>query len=136
VTNSRNAGSTLPGQAVSYTVTVQNLSSVVAVPDTSFSYTLGAELGSISWTCSASNGATCPASGNGAPAHSIALPAGASVSYTTNATIGAGVTAGTTISTTASATVVAPYGDPTSANNTATVQFVVAGEGVFANGFE
>lgn len=136
VTNARNAGSTLPGQAVSYTVTVQNLSNVVAVPDTSFSYTLGAELGSISWTCSASGGASCPASGNGAPAHSIALPAGASVSYTINATIGAGVTAGTTISTTASATVVAPYGDPTSANNTATVQFVVAGEGVFANGFE
>ena len=136
VTHQRNAGPSGPGQAISYTATVLNQSSIINVPSTTFSYTLGAELGSVTWTCSASGGATCPASGSGAISHNIVLPAGGSVSYTINAVILAGTAPGTSVQTTAAANVIAPYSDPNTANNTVPVQFTVSGDALFANGFE
>ncbi|MGE4072769.1 MAG: zinc-dependent metalloprotease family protein [Lysobacterales bacterium] len=136
VSHQRNAGPSGPGQAISYSATVLNQSSLINVPNTTFSYTLGAELGNITWTCSASGGATCPASGSGAISHNIVLPAGGSVSYTINAVILAGTAPGTSVQTTATANVIAPYSDPNTANNTVPVQFTVSGDALFANGFE
>lgn len=136
VTHQRNAGPSGPGQAISYSATVLNQSSIINVPSTTFSYTLGAELSTVTWTCAASGGATCPASGSGAISHNIVLPAGGSVSYTINAVILAGTAPGTSVQTTATANVIAPYSDPNTANNTVPVQFTVSGDALFANGFE
>jgi hypothetical protein len=136
VTHQRNAGSAAPGDSISYTATVLNQSSVINVPNTTFSYTLGAELSNVQWTCTASGGASCPASGNGAISHNIVLPAGGSVSYTISAVILANTPVGTSVSTTASATVQSPYSDPNTVNNTVPVQFTVSGDALFANGFE
>jgi len=136
VTHQRNAGTSAPGQAISYSATVLNQSSIINVPNTTFSYTLGAELSNITWTCSASGGATCAASGSGAISHNIVLPAGGSVSYTINAVILASTAPGTSVQTTAAANVIAPYSDPDTSNNTIPVQFTVSGDAMFANGFE
>ena len=136
VTNTRQPGSTVPGQTVSYQVIVQNLSSVISVPTTAFTYTLGAQLGSVFGSCIPSGGAVCPPGGAGAPAHNISLPANSSVSYTITALILAGTPIGDTVTTTASATVQSPYSDPNNANNTASAQFVVGGDALFSNGFE
>lgn len=136
VTHQRNAGATAPGATVTYSVTVLNQSTVINVPNTTFTYTAGAELSNLQWTCTVSGGATCPASGNGAISHNIVLPAGGSVSYSISAVILANTPVATSISTTASATVQAPYSDPNTANNTVPVQFTVGGDALFANGFE
>lgn len=136
ISNVRTGGAVLPGQPITFQVTIQNLSSLISVPSAAFALTVTPQLSSVQWTCVPSGTATCPASGSGVPAHNIALGSGSSVVYQISAAVGAGTTVGTTVGSTATISVLAPYSDPTSANNTSTAQAQVGADGVFANGFE
>ncbi|ALN86916.1 conserved repeat domain protein [Lysobacter capsici] len=92
-----------PGGSAQFTVTYRNNTARPTVGDTtahdviaSLSDAVPAGLTFTSWTCTASGGATCPAaSGTGAIGGNANLPAGngaagGSLSYTINATLGAG----------------------------------------------
>ncbi|MGH8079907.1 MAG: hypothetical protein ACREP7_04980, partial [Lysobacter sp.] len=92
-----------PGGNVRFTVTYRNNTARPTVADTSahdavanLADAVPTGLTFVSWTCTASGGATCPAaSGSGAIAATATLPAGnaatgGSLSYQINATLGAG----------------------------------------------
>lgn len=92
-----------PGGTTQFSVTYRNNTARPTVGDTtahdavaSVSDAVPAGLSFTSWTCTASGGATCPAaSGTGAISGNATLPAGngaagGSLSYTINATLGAG----------------------------------------------
>ena len=116
VTKSDGQTAAVPGQAVTYTIVVSNTgpSSVTAATVTD---TLPASLQSATWTCSASAGSSCTASGSGSINDTVDVLAGGSATYTLTATVSAGAT-GTLVNT---ATVVsAGVSDPDLANNTAT----------------
>lgn len=136
ISNVRAAGAVLPGQPIAFQVTIQNLSSLISVPSAAFALTVTPDLSNVQWTCVASGTSMCPASGSGLPAHNVVLGASSSVAYQISAVVSAGAVIGTTVGSTATVTVLAPYTDPTSANNTSTAQTEVGADGVFANGFE
>jgi uncharacterized repeat protein (TIGR01451 family) len=71
-----------------------------------------------SWTCSASTGSSCPASGSGNIAVAVNLLSGGSVTFTVNATIAGGATG--TIANTATIAVPVGVSDPNPGNNSAT----------------
>jgi uncharacterized repeat protein (TIGR01451 family) len=118
ITKTDGLGTALPGNAVTYTITVTNAGPSAAAGAT-VADTFPAALTGVTWTCGASAGSTCGApsgAGNIAVASTI-LPAG-TVTFSATGTINPGAT-GTLANT---ATVTAPVGttDPTPANNTAT----------------
>jgi hypothetical protein len=135
VSNSNGVNTLLPGQVTTYTVVVTNTSAVVDVPAVQISQTLPVALLNISWTCTGAGGATCPASGSGAVATTIALPRGGSVTYLVRATVDAASVV-PSIAATVSASVVAPYADLNLANNSATDIDALLENLMFANGFE
>lgn len=106
-----------PGQAVTYTVTVTNLGPAdvagAAVVDD-----FPEELESCAWTCSASSGSTCAASGSGSLDDLADLTSGGRATYTANCTVAASAE-GVVVN---SASVSVPFGvfDPDPSNNTAT----------------
>jgi uncharacterized repeat protein (TIGR01451 family) len=76
-----------PGQPVTYLIVVRNLGPA-AVPSATVTDVFPASLTGVTWTCAASSGSSCPASGSGNISHTVALPlAGGTVTYTVNATI-------------------------------------------------
>jgi hypothetical protein len=133
--SSRTLGVPTPGQRLTWEVVVDNLSAV-GVASADFAFALPGSLTNVSWTCTAEAGATCPASGNGAPAHAIALAAGTGVLYLVGADVPAGTVVGTSLATTATVSVTTPYADSASANNSDTTADLVSGPRVFYNGFE
>ena len=80
--------------------------------------TLPATLTGATWTCVATAGATCAASGSGSINDTINLASGATATYTLTATIAA--TATGSLTNTATITAPATVTDPTATNNTAT----------------
>jgi uncharacterized repeat protein (TIGR01451 family) len=81
-----------PGEHIVYTVVVTNAGpsddSGVTVSDA-----LPAELGSVSWSCAATDGATCPhTSGSGDIDETVAMPEGSTVVYTIGGTVDQGAT--------------------------------------------
>jgi len=102
------------GGTIHYTVTVSNASSVAA-DGTIVSDPLPAGITSQTWTCAASGGATCTASGTGAVSDTIAtFPVGSLAVYTVTATVSA--TPPASITNTASTT--PPTGGLCTPNNT------------------
>lgn len=138
VSNARLPGPVAAGQPISYQLVLQNLSSVVAVPASTFALALSAPHTTITWTCSSSGTATCPApSGTGSPSATLGnLGPGGQLTYIVAAIVAAGTPSGTTLTSDATFSPVAPYSDPAIGNNTASVNTVLAGDAVFANGFE
>lgn len=90
-----------------------------------------------SWTCTATAGASCPASGNGHITHAVNLPSGGSVTYEITGTVAASASGSLTNSLTAAVTGI---DDPDPANNTATLTLEPETDGpddfIFADGFE
>ena len=119
-----------------YTVTVSNTSALIDVAGVTIAQTVPPELTDLSWTCSGSGGATCPASGSGAISQTLALPRGSSLTFLVNATIISTAATGSTVATSVSATVLAPHSDPSTANNNATDSNTVLAQALFSNGFE
>jgi uncharacterized repeat protein (TIGR01451 family) len=105
----------VPGDPLAYTLVVSNLGPNdalgAAVQDTFPSLT------AVTWTCAASGGATCSASGSGAINDTVNLPAGASLTYTATGMVPSALTGPLTNT----ATVTPPAGmlDPASGNNSA-----------------
>lgn len=135
VSISNGVGSLLPGQSTLYSVSVRNTSAFVDLPAVQISQTLAPELIAISWTCSASGGAACPASGSGPIATTLALPKGGEVVYQLSATLAPAASAAT-VSAGVAAQVSAPYADPNPGNDSAADVDNVLGDPLFRDGFE
>ena len=119
------------GQTFQYRVTVANagpLDSDGAVVATA----LDAGLANITWTCTATGGATCPAAGSGNLNETIDLPASGQAEFIIEAEL---IDGGPDETITSSATVTPPANppDPNPANNT---DQVTTRTGIFADGFE
>jgi uncharacterized repeat protein (TIGR01451 family) len=106
-----------PGTPIQYTIVVRqngpSAAGAAAVTDT-----VPAEITGASWTCAASGGSTCPASGSGNIATPVTLALGGTATFTLSGTVSAGATG--SLANTAS--VAAPGGvtDPFAGNNQAT----------------
>ncbi len=105
-----------PNELSTYTITVAN-NGPQAVTGATVSDVLPSALTNASWTCSASSGASCAASGSGNISDTVTLPAAGTVTYTLLATVDIGAS-GSVVNT---ATVTAPGGisDPNQSNNSA-----------------
>lgn len=124
-----------PGQALTYTLTVSN-GGPDAANGTTIDDAFPSALSGVAWTCAASGGASCPASGTGDIDTSVDLPSGGTVVFTASGTVAADAT--DPIANHATATVGAPTIDPNTANNTATVTTEpgAAPDRIFASGFD
>jgi uncharacterized repeat protein (TIGR01451 family) len=105
------------GAKTVYTITVSNPGPAGAVGAT-VTDAPPATLTNVTWTCAASNGATCTASGSGPINDTVNLPSGSSVVYTLTATVDPLATG--TVSNTATVAVPSGTTDPVPGNNTAT----------------
>jgi len=117
VTKTDHVTSASPGQAVVYTIVASN-PSAVAVTGATVGDTFPGTLTSVTWTCVASSGSSCGASGSGNILDTVNLLAGGTATYTVHATISP--SASGSLSNTA--TVAVPIGitDSNASNNSAT----------------
>ncbi|MEO5626180.1 MAG: hypothetical protein ABIQ70_09260 [Dokdonella sp.] len=123
-----------PGAPLQYTVAVNNAGPISSTGTTVVDTFPSAYSGAV-WTCAASSGASCTASGSGNIIDSANLPSGGQVVYTVNGTVIAGTTG--TLSNSATAIVHAPTTDPNPTDNTGTLDLMPAtSDVIFANGFE
>jgi uncharacterized repeat protein (TIGR01451 family) len=117
ITKSDGVTSYLPGQALTYTIVASN-AGPAAVTGATVADTFPPELTNVSWTCVASGGSSCPASGSGNLNAGVTLLSGGTATFT----VGTLVSLAATGSIANTAAITAPVGvtDPTPANNTAT----------------
>lgn len=110
--------SAVPGTSTTYTITVSN-AGPNNVTGAEVTDTLPGILSGASWTCTASLGSTCTASGSGSISDSsVDLLSGGTATYTVSATIAASATG--ILVNTASVVVPGTVTDPNSSNNSAT----------------
>jgi len=107
----------LPGQALTYYITVGN-DGPVDVTGAPVTDIFPPELLGVSWTCAATGGGSCPGSGSGALNELVDLPVGATVIFTVSATVDPGATG--TLSNTATVDPPAGIEDSDDSNNSAT----------------
>jgi len=122
-----------PGDAITYTMVVTN-HGTDAVPGEQVFSKLSPQLDGIAWTCVASAGAVCAASGTGDIQELVDLPAAGSVTYTIAATVAA--TASGEITSTAIVVAPAGYLDPNSIDDDAFDVDSVIDDRIFADGFD
>ncbi len=126
-----------PGDTTTYAVVVTNTSAIIDVAAVNIVQSLPGLLINVSWTCSGTGGATCPASGTGAVNQSLAMPRGSSLTFQVTATVNSpGGTPPPTIDTSVTATVQAPASDPNTGNNTAGDSNVLITDIIFRDGFQ
>ncbi|MEN5181362.1 hypothetical protein ABE501_16460, partial [Comamonas testosteroni] len=116
VTKSANVTTVVAGGTIVYTITVSN-SGVMPADNTAVSDPIPAGIASQSWTCTASGGASCSASGTGAISDTIAtFPAGSYATYTVTAQVSANppATIGNTVVVTPAAGTLCTPGNTTS----------------------
>jgi uncharacterized repeat protein (TIGR01451 family) len=118
------------GFPMTYTLTATN-NGAVAVSGATVTDTFPAGLDTVSWTCSASAGSTCPASGSGNIAASLILLSGGTATFTATGTLAAGTPS--PLVNTATIAPPAAVPDPTPANNSSTVSTVL-GNAAFNTG--
>jgi uncharacterized repeat protein (TIGR01451 family) len=107
------------GQPITYTIVVTNSGSGAA-PAASLTDTMPAQLTNVSWTCTATSGGVCAASGTGNISDTtLALPAGATATYVVQASIVSGTGNGSTVHS-ATAEITSGGSDANEANNTGT----------------
>jgi len=126
VTKTDSVTSVPQGGTVKYTIIVKNLGPS-AVTAATLTDPFPAQVSSVTWTCAASAGSTCPASGSGNIAASMNLAVNGTATFTATAT----ATGTGTISNTATATPPAGVDDPSgnssaTDNNTAIVVYGVS----------
>ena len=122
--------SILQGASVTYTVTVANSGSnaLSGTDSPTIVDTVPASLTGVAWTCAASTGASCDASGSGnINTSNVTLPANGSVSYTITGTLDPAAACGTSVGNSANADFSsgARFLDPDETNNTAAVNSTV-----------
>jgi uncharacterized repeat protein (TIGR01451 family) len=110
------------GYPLTYTITVSN-GGPASVGGATVTDNFPAGLSAVTWTCKATGGSSCPASGTGNIAALVSLLSGGSAEFVATGT----VLAGTPSPLLNTATVAAPAGvvDPSPANNSATLSTVV-----------
>jgi len=124
----------IAGDTLIYTITVSNAGPAVS-PSTTVVDVFPAQVLDVTWTCAASGGASCAATGSGMIADNVGLPSGSEVTYTVTGTIADGTTG--TVTNSATAVVGAPASDPDTSNNTASVDVSPAVDDmIFSDGFE
>lgn len=124
-----------PGQLLTYTLVVSN-AGPAASPNTTIIDTFPTAFTSAAWNCVPSGGASCNGSsgvGN-IVATNVNLPNGGAVTYTVNGNVAPGTTGMLINSVTAA--VGAPANDPSSANNTSSVEVAPLSDRIFADSFE
>jgi uncharacterized repeat protein (TIGR01451 family) len=109
--------SSVPGQPVSYTIVAGN-AGPSAVTAALLSDSPPASLSGVNWTCTASAGSSCPASGSGPISASVNLLVGGTATFTMTAQVAPDATG--TLANTASISAPAGVLDPAAANNAAT----------------
>ncbi len=117
VTKTDGQTTAVPGAPITYTMVVTN-NGPSNVTGATVADTLPADLVSPTWTCVASAGSTCPASGAGNISHTVSLPVGGTATYTVNATVSSSSTGN--ITNTITAAVPSGATDPIAINNSAT----------------
>ena len=115
ITKTDGASTSTPGGSVIYTIVASN-AGPSDVANATVVDSFGPDFNSCSWTCSGSNGGSCPASGAGNINASVSLPAGASTTFL--ASCGIDLDASGSLSNTAS--VSSSASDPVPGNNSAT----------------
>ena len=128
VTKTRSpSGNVGRGTVMTYTIAARNDTAGTVVGAT-VQDTVSADLTGVTWTCSASGGASCPAaSGSGSINQVVTLPKGGIITYTLTGTVSNAAAVPGTLSNTATLTVPATYTDSNTANNTATVTNPIVG---------
>ncbi|MBI2397661.1 MAG: hypothetical protein HYV17_07675 [Xanthomonadales bacterium] len=122
------------GQPLSYTIVVDNAGPAASATTTIVDLFPAAYLSPM-WTCAASSGASCPASGSGNIATNVVLPVGGQVTFSVNGTVAAGTTG--TLVNSVTAVVGGGITDPVGGNNTATANTGAATSVLlFLDGFE
>ena len=106
------------GDAIHYTITATNAGGGT-LPGVTVADAFPGELTGCTWTCAATAGATCTASGTGNLLDAITLPTGGVATYTASCSLPAS-TAVTSLSNTATIAGPSQISDPVVANNTAT----------------
>lgn len=122
-----------PGAALSHAITVAN-AGPAAAPGVIVFDAFPASYAAVTWSCSASGGASCTSGGSGNISQLVSLPAGSAVVYTVNATITANAQG--LLSNTVTAVVNAPTTDPDPANNAATADTGPLADRIFADDFD
>ena len=122
-----------PGSVLTYTMVVTN-HGADAVPGEGVASALSPMLLDLAWTCAASGGATCTASGTGDVSDSADLPPGSAVTYTIEATVFLDATG--TVDSSASVTPPPGYDDPNATDNVASDVDTIISDRLFANGFD
>jgi hypothetical protein len=122
--------SVLQGASVTYNVTVTNNGNypLGGADAPTILDSVPASITGVAWTCTASSGASCDASGTGnLNTTNVTLPANGSISYTITGTLDPAATCGTTVGNSANADFSSTTGflDPDETNNTATVNSTV-----------
>lgn len=97
ITKTDGATVSVPGNPITYTLTVGNAGPQDALNAT-VTDTFAAELTSITWTCVATGSATCTGAGSGNINDTVDVPVGDTLTYTVNATISGGAS-GTLVNT-------------------------------------
>jgi uncharacterized repeat protein (TIGR01451 family) len=105
----------VPGMSLTYTIVVTNTSATTSAAGAAVSDVLPASLTGATWTCAASAGSSCAASGTGNISNTVNLLAGGTATYTLTASVAPAAT-GPLVNT----ATVTLAGDPNSANNSAT----------------
>ncbi len=114
ITKDDGVTSVVPGTSLVYTIVVGNAGPGDVVGGT-VSDNFPAVLTGVSWTCSATAGSSCSASGSGDIADTVTILPGGTLTYTVNATVLPGATG--TLTNTASVTLPAGMTDPDPSNN-------------------
>jgi uncharacterized repeat protein (TIGR01451 family) len=121
-----------PNAAFGYTITVANAGPANS-PNTTVVDIFPAAYTGVTWTCTPSGGASC-VGGSGNITGNANLPSGSQVVYSVSGTVAPGTTG--TLTNSATAVVNSPANDPSTTNNTATVNSASITDRIFANGFD
>ncbi|MGZ5287960.1 MAG: SdrD B-like domain-containing protein [Actinomycetota bacterium] len=125
ITKTDGSTNAVAGAAVSYTIVASNAGPGTAVGATVVD-NLPAALSAASWTCTATAGSTCPATGSGNISASVNLLPGGSATFVLGATL-SGAASGS-IANTATITVPGGVSDPNPSNNSATDTDTILGQ--------
>jgi len=119
--------SVVPGGTIAYTIVAAN-AGPSAVTGALVTDTFAGTLNNVTWTCVASAGGSCPASGTGNINAAVNLPVGGTATFTVTASVSGSATG--TLSNTATITPPPGVDDPDPSNNTSTVIVPVGGAAV------
>ncbi|HEX5125046.1 MAG TPA: PQQ-dependent sugar dehydrogenase [Rhodanobacteraceae bacterium] len=123
-----------PGAGVVYTMTLTNHGTDLVQAEHAAT-ALAPALTNVRWTCVATSGGACTASGNGNIAEDVDLAPGGTVTFTISAQVA--LNASGTLDSSATVTPPPGYEDPNTTDNTATdTDIVTISDRIFANGFD